>query len=393
MSKEINLNKVVGPISEIACCLTTSVATSILMTDLASPAMLANLTKSTLITTPVLYLGLQLGKKKFKTYEQKISHYNAQMRMLHDIEANELNRNITKTTTRFINELVREFVLLDMENVIADEQTLTTLNQLIYLINYKYAESIMLRFPNIDREDIALRLIRHLALYIQNKNKTKFTHKDVLTALKGTLILSDEMIAAIDKDFKSAKTFSSTLEPIYAIIRDDTKPTYKEYAKTHFTEEHPLYMQFNVDDITFINALIEATADNNYWKIKYGVEAKDKVWDTDFLRTILKIITITHRDTLRKELDDYSAYVVAQDFVCNAMEYAVSNNHQVVGEEELLNTFKEWNYISFQTRLEILETIFETEHLDYKIHPLGVKTSKNKRHPQKVITFKSPITN
>ncbi len=66
----------------------------------------------------------------------------------------------------------------------------------------------------------------------------------------------------------------------------------------------------------------------------------------------------------------------------NAFVYAKVNNRSKVGLEEIINTFKNWNYLDdeFDFKLKILDAIFTEFKIDSRLHPYSKKTWKRKNN-------------
>lgn len=67
--------------------------------------------------------------------------------------------------------------------------------------------------------------------------------------------------------------------------------------------------------------------------------------------------------------------------------YALVNNRQQVGQTELINTFKNWDYIPFDMKLSVLNTLFTEEDIDFSTHPFGV-SKKREKPATKIIQFR-----
>ena len=55
----------------------------------------------------------------------------------------------------------------------------------------------------------------------------------------------------------------------------------------------------------------------------------------------------------------------------------------MVSYKEMINAFKNWDYIPFNLQLEILDDLFEQEEISYEEHPYGLK--KPKKNKPKII--------
>ena len=145
---------------------------------------------------------------------------------------------------------------------------------------------------------------------------------------------------------------------------------------------------FDLEDGTGYFELIKAFSQDPYF-IEEGLgDPRGLDWDIDFLRTIIKTIVRDHHKELQAHDEEYSPIDITANLISNAMAYAVLNNRNEVGKTELLNTFKTWTYMPFQMTLNVLETLFEEQNLDYKEHPFGIKKKKQSAKPyQKIIQF------
>ena len=76
----------------------------------------------------------------------------------------------------------------------------------------------------------------------------------------------------------------------------------------------------------------------------------------------------------------YNSRVVI-DFMYNAFVYTVLNKKEKVGIEEMINTFKNWNFFEnlFDLKLRVLDGIFEEFKIDYALHPYRQKRQKENK--------------
>ena len=100
-------------------------------------------------------------------------------------------------------------------------------------------------------------------------------------------------------------------------------------------------------------------------------------WDYDFLRRLLVLIAFKYR----KQLVDQHGTLhnnlnLTSSFIYQALSYAVVNNRKMVSYKEMINAFKNWDYIPFNLQLDILDDLFEQENIPYEEHPYGVKKSR-----------------
>ena len=154
-------------------------------------------------------------------------------------------------------------------------------------------------------------------------------------------------------------------------------------------QEEPtdLHLNFDIDDPESYRQLVAAFCDNHIFDEMGDAEALE--WDYSFLRTTIATISKSQRKRLLTEVSDYSDFWMAADFIFDATTYALVNNKQSVTVSEILNTFKNWDYIPFDMKLDSLDVLFQQEGLDYSQHPFKVSKPRNKKTYQKILPFKA----
>ena len=138
---------------------------------------------------------------------------------------------------------------------------------------------------------------------------------------------------------------------------------------------------FDIEDLNQIYSLIGCYV-NNEKKQELGNTMLD--WDYDFLRRLLVLISTKYR---RQLIDEHGTrhnnLNLTSSFIYNALSYAVVNEREMVGYKEMINAFKNWDYIPFNLQLEFLDDLFEQEEISYEEHPYGLK--KPKKNKPKII--------
>lgn len=146
--------------------------------------------------------------------------------------------------------------------------------------------------------------------------------------------------------------------------------------------------EFDLEDGNAYFEIIRVFTNDPYF-VEEGIgDPRGLDWDIDFLRTIVKTIVRDHHEELQKHDPEYSPIDLTANLISNSMAYAVLNKRDQVGKTELLNTFKTWTYMPFYMSLNVLETLFEEQNIDYKEHPFGIKkkSTHNKQY-KKIIEF------
>ena len=341
------------------------------------------LTGASLITSPFTYLGMKHLQKKFDERMKRDENMAAQLFTMMD-EAFCGDRKITSTSSFFVQEILDVF---EEKNKDFPQDEIMHINQFLYLINANYYDEIHKQFPSIDREDLIRKIVEQISNYLNISNRLAFDEEDAKKVLDYCIFINRDLKEQIFKEFKKSKV--KLLETYdYQIIRKDTE-TMADYIAKFNQEKDATW--FDADDIKHYEAIIANYEKQEYWQEEGYPSPENLKWDLEFLRTIIKTIIRDHRQELRKTNSEYTNLNLAGNYIFNAMAYAVLNNKKEVGQTELLNTFKNWNYLPFEMKLDTINTIFDENEISYDEHPLGIKKSKDKKPTQKIITFPKNI--
>ena len=218
--------------------------------------------------------------------------------------------------------------------------------------------------------------------YYQQTNKKTFDENDAKEILNKSFIIPNELKEPIFEEFKKSK-IKYGKKSFYEIIRKDTDSSFDNYFSKRNEEKNDNWTRFDIDDANDYHTIIQVFADEE--SIQELGNAHELEWDMELLVRMMKLIATNYRQELIKEKEDYTNFKLVSTFIYNAMSYALVNNKKEVGYKELLNTFKNWRFLSFQMKLKVLDDIFEQENFDYKDHPFEVK--KSKKPHQKIIEF------
>ena len=112
-------------------------------------------------------------------------------------------------------------------------------------------------------------------------------------------------------------------------------------------------------------------------------------WDYDFLMTVMQIIVDNHSFKLER-INGFSYFWLVFDYINEVTIYSLVNNRKTVGQKEMINTFKNWQYLPFELKLDILDDLFVQENIDYHEHPFQLSGPRKKKSFQKIIPFKIP---
>ena len=327
------------------------------------------ITGGTILLSPCVYFGMNYLKEKAKDSQLRDMHHTSQL-FLMMTEANSVDHNVTKSSTLFLHELHQEMNNYDAK---IDDNEQMNINQFLYLINANYYDEIIKTFPMLNREEIVRRLIIIILNHLTDNNKTTFDENDAKEVLGKTIFIRQELKEQIYKEFKKSKVKFGK-NKFYEIIRNDTDSSPAAYEELRRQDEMNQAPNFDIEDLNQIYSLIGCYVNNEMMQ-KLGNTTLD--WDYDFLRRLLVLISTKYR---RQLIDEHGTrhnnLNLTSSFIYNALSYAVVNEREMVGYKEMINAFKNWDYIPFNLQLEILDDLFEQEEISYEEHPYGLKKPK-----------------
>ena len=349
-----------------------------LIPGLSSINTLALITGSTIVTSPFIYYGMKKIKEKLNERVERDMHHASQIALMMQ-DALETDRQITSMTSLFLKEILE---YLEQEQVTLAEDQEMNINQFLYLINANYYEELNKKYPSLNREHLIRHILSVTMSYYQQTNKKTFDENDAKEILNKSFIIPNELKEPIFEEFKKSK-IKFGKKTFYEIIRKDTDSSFDNYFSKRNEEKNDNWTRFDIDDANDYHTIIQVFADEE--SIQELGNAHELEWDMELLVRMMKLIATNYRQELIKEKEDYTNFKLVSTFIYNAMSYALVNNKKEVGYKELLNTFKNWRFLSFQMKLKVLDDIFEQESFDYKDHPFEVK--KSKKPHQKIIEF------
>lgn len=327
------------------------------------------ITGGTILLSPCVYFGMNYLKEKAKDRQLRDMHHTSQL-FLMMTEANSVDHNVTKSSTLFLHELHQEMNNYDAK---IDDNEQMNINQFLYLINANYYDEIIKTFPMLNREEIVRRLIIVILNHLTDNNKTTFDENDAKEVLGKTIFIRQELKEQIYKEFKKSKVKFGK-NKFYEIIRNDTDSSPAAYEELRRQDEMNQAPNFDIEDLNQIYSLIGCYVNNEMMQ-ELGNTMLD--WDYDFLRRLLVLISTKYR---RQLIDEHGTrhnnLNLTSSFIYNALSYAVVNEREMVGYKEMINAFKNWDYIPFNLQLEILDDLFEQEEISYEEHPYGLKKPK-----------------
>lgn len=373
MEKDSDLNKFekrADKATEIIASIGMATSLSAFLTLIPSTNNdLGIITGGTILLSPCVYFGMNYLKEKAKDRQLRDMHHTSQL-FLMMTEANSVDHNVTKSSTLFLHELHQEMNNYDAK---IDDNEQMNINQFLYLINANYYDEIIKTFPMLNREEIVRRLIIVILNHLTDNNKTTFDENDAKEVLGKTIFIRQELKEQIYKEFKKSKVKFGK-NKFYEIIRNDTDSSPAAYEELRRQDEMNQAPNFDIEDLNQIYSLIGCYVNNEMMQ-ELGNTMLD--WDYDFLRRLLVLISTKYR---RQLIDEHGTrhnnLNLTSSFIYNALSYAVVNERKMVGYKEMINAFKNWDYIPFNLQLEILDDLFEQEEISYEEHPYGLKKPK-----------------
>lgn len=380
-------NKVGSIITEITAsiCLTSGVMCLLsfplnLEEEMAKIALIAG---GTILLSPLTYFCLKKIQKKSDNRFKREMHNAGQLAVMMR-EALEPDYVIGKMTSFFI-PIINE--IFEKNHITISEDDLMNVNQFIYLINCNYYEKLREYIPESTREQLVKSMIRQTSMYLRQYDKHTFNEKDAKKILNNCIFIPKKIAAEIAEEFKKSKVnFFGT--KMYEIIRNDVDDNIEAYISAKDEEEKDRCSSFDSNNIEHYRTIIESISKSDYIQNLATSNPNDLKWDVDFLMKIMNIIIKDHREELVQKDEEHQNFPLVISYMYNALAYAVVNNKKEVGKTEMINTFKNWDYIPFDMKLAVLDKIFENEEIDYKEHPFKHTKTKSKNRNEKIIVFK-----
>lgn len=357
-------------------------ASSLLTMNMDNNSLLA-MTGATILLTPPIYFGLKKIKETIEERVNRDMHQAGQLVLMFK-EVHNRDRKIESMTSLFLDEIFNQF---EAENISFPEDQIMNINQFLYLINANYYERIEEKNKNITRDELINKLVTAVSIYLIDSEKETFDETDAIRVLFYCPFIEESLKNEIAREFKKAKVTIND-KTIYEIVRHDVIASIDEYKKKHEAEENGLYKGFDINESSDYQELIMSYALDPYYLEKGYRDPRDIDWDLGFFKKVVQLIVRDHREELLKNNSYYSNYNLTSSLVSNTLMYALVNNKDVVDQDVVINSFKNWEYIPFQTKLSVLDTLFTEEDIDFSKHPFKISQKKKEKPIQKIIEFR-----
>lgn len=372
---------------EIIGSVGTASALTTLLTAFLGPECLMGtaitITGGTILLSPSMYFGMQKLKNKLEERTtrdmQQATHLSIMLQEEHEKE-----RIIGSLTALFLNEILDVF---EIENPNFPQDQIMNINQFIYLINSNYYEKIQKYFPKMSRDILVRKIVEQISIYLNDTKTEKFDENTAVGALAYCIFIPATIKKEIILEFKRSKlTVLGTTT--YEIIRNDISTSINEYIAQKQKEKNAPYNVFDIDSETDYYELILSYIQDPYYIEKGYGDPYNIDWNVSFLKKVIKIIVRDHRKELLEKDPHYSNFRLTASLVENSLMYALINNKEQVGPTEIINTFKNWDYLPFNVELSVLDTLFTEENIDFANHPFGISKKSKEKSYQKIIEFK-----
>ena len=368
---------------EVVSSIGIAIATSSLLTMSMDSNNLLAMTGATILLSPPIYFGLKKMKEKFEESINRDMHQAGQLVLMYQ-EVKDRDRKIESMTSLFLDEIFNRF---EEENITFPEDQIMNINQFLYLINANYYERIKEKNKDITRDELINKIVTAISIYLIDTEKENFDETDAVRVLFYCPFIDESLKNEIAFEFKQAKVTIND-KTIYEIVRNDVLASIDEYIKKHKAEENGMYRGFDINESADYQELIMSYALDPYYLEKGYRDPRDVDWDLGFFKKVVQLIVRDHREELLKTNSYYSNYNLASSLVSNTLMYALVNNKDIVDQDVVINSFKTWEYIPFQTKLSVLDTLFTEEDIDFSKHPFKITKKKQEKPSQKIIEFK-----
>lgn len=361
------LGKTYDYILKLLICWSFGNASAAILFILGLPFNIVTVIVSYLISFSVGIPVIDNITKKMNLKEKRIKHQLYQVQCnLKESEAIITSRKIKVNKTLFVNEINAKRDYLDF-----DYDCLHAINAFLYMINENYYELIAKDYKRITREFLIDLLLTEIVKYFKRTDRKEFDIKDVEAILESLFFIDLKVRRDIIKEFKAAKiTTSSSYQ--YLIISKNV------------TDEMLDEAQYDFDFIPSPESKYDITNPLFYEYIANGLGTDERNpsgdfsvldWDYDFIMQVVMLIATEFSDVILKEKGKFNRIELATFFVGDVGDYAMVNHRKAITKVEIINTFKNWDYLSLETRVAIVDAIFAKFDLDPELYPF-YKTKK-----------------
>lgn len=328
------------------------------------------------VLTPLSYIGITHFKQKSdRALAASLQEVNQLAKGLTEIE--EFDHKIDKNSVCFYHEIASKTELANLSTDI-----INNINQFLFMINSNYYELITKNFSSLRRDELVDKILNQIINVVMENEIGEFTTVEAKKVLDSCFFIEEKLKKAIIKEFKESE-FKIDGHKSYHILSENfdlsksDDENIQELDERMYSDEHFL-RTFDVNDISWYEKMLKygSEANNNTYGNYYDVE-----WDLEALRDIMSFMLSNFRWKFIDAKGDYYNSEVVISFIHNVFVYAKVNNRDKVGINEIIQTFKNWNFFEglFALKLEVLDAIFANFNLDYSMHPYRSKQIKEEK--------------
>lgn len=383
-TKTNKLDKSLEIISSVCLSISISSLLNVLWGKTEGVKTLLAITGATVLLSPTVNFGLKKLKEELENRAKKDIR---EAYKLADIIQEKTNSpsEITSATSIFLTEIVTKF---QEENITLPTEQILTINQFLYLINANYYEKIIEKNKELTRTQLLALMLEKISTYLKETKRETFGATDVSNLLYYCPFIEEKLKMAINNEFEQGPviTHESTM---YEIRRD------APIDLAYHGKNSPLKTSegFDIDNGNdYYELILSLLQDQEYYAEKSYRNPRDIDWDIGYLKKVVKIIVRDHEEELLERDNNYPTFHMVASLADNCLMYALINNKTMVDQDVIIKTFKNWDYLSFDLKLSILDTLFTEENIDYSNHPFGVSKKRVDHPTQKIIRFKPKQT-
>lgn len=337
-----------------------------------------------LVFCPITYLGIKKAMEREKKATDKRLRCVEQSFMMALEDAEEKDQTIGKTTTNFHRLIGRMLTENDLE---LDDQSQIYLEDLLFLINANYYDDFRNYLRNVHREELLDKVLERVAGYLQANNTMSLNDEDIAQIIDSCIFFSENLRKEIMQEYKKSEVDFNGMVTHSIVNKNVDLLDNVAYLEEKRKETTP-GSSFDVNSMDSYYAVVEGLAAKDTYLQQFG-NVHNIEWDMEALKAIVSTIDKRFRRKLISQIDDYSNLNLTCSFVYNIMCYAVLNGKAQISYPEMLAVFKDWDFLPFQLKFEVIDAIIEELNLKQEYHPFQKKKKSNKKVYQKdkIISF------
>lgn len=283
-----------------------------------------------------------LQKREIRNMMRDSQTLNQRMNSI--IEFDEKDHKITNKSVYFNQEIIKTFDK-NIASYLLKQDIVNHINQLLYMINKNYYESINKKNPYTRRrllEDVLNSLIDVM------KETKEFNYDTINRALKNCSIISDKNRKKMVKEFKKAKCRKEDKSIEYRIISEDGE-TLLPYEREIATEEHQLAL-FDINNLEDIQAVYKAIILKNPEFSKIEIDFK-------IIQEMLSFIVLNFETDLEEYFPEFYHFHFVSSFLYQLLKSSCNGNNISASRYSVFEVLKSWDMLDWGLKNRILEKV------------------------------------